>query len=124
MLGRSILLTCPASWDDVPKRETLGGAGNGCQASVPMLTAVRDRPIVPRGRTRFHRSRSGRSMSTTTPGYARVNWDQIPDNGKFPRHAGYRHPWATDDGSDYQSRDLDGPLGLQEMSVVWVRIGP
>jgi mannose-6-phosphate isomerase-like protein (cupin superfamily) len=63
-------------------------------------------------------------MSSTSPRYARVNWDEIPDNPKFPRHAGYRHPWATNVASDYHSRDLDGPLGLREMSVVWVRMGP
>ena len=63
-------------------------------------------------------------MSATTQGYARANWDDIPDNKKFPRPPGYRHPWPTDEGADYHSRDLDGPLALQEMSVVWVRIGP
>jgi mannose-6-phosphate isomerase-like protein (cupin superfamily) len=63
-------------------------------------------------------------MAVTASGYARVNWEEIPDNPKFPRPPGYRHPWPTDAGADYHSRDLDGPLGLQEMSVVWVRIGP
>jgi uncharacterized cupin superfamily protein len=63
-------------------------------------------------------------MSTTTSGYARVNWDEIPNNSKFPRQPDYVHPWPTNDASDYNSRDLDGPLGLREMSVVWVRVGP
>jgi mannose-6-phosphate isomerase-like protein (cupin superfamily) len=63
-------------------------------------------------------------MSDTTSGYARANWDEIPDNKKFPRPPGYQHPWPTDVAGDYHSRDLDGPLALQEMSVVWVRIGP
>ena len=63
-------------------------------------------------------------MAVTASGFARANWDEIPDNPKFPRPPGYRHPWPTDVAADYHSRDLDGPLGLQEMSVVWVRIGP
>ena len=63
-------------------------------------------------------------MAVTSSGYARSNWDEIPDNKKFPRPPGYSHPWPTDVGSDYHSRDLDGPLALEEMSVVWVRIGP
>jgi uncharacterized cupin superfamily protein len=63
-------------------------------------------------------------MSTTASGYARVNWDEIPNNAKFPRQPDYVHPWPTNVSTDYNSRDLDGPLGLQEMSVVWVRIGP
>jgi mannose-6-phosphate isomerase-like protein (cupin superfamily) len=63
-------------------------------------------------------------VSSTATGYARVNWDEIPDNRKFPRPPGYRHPWPSDVSADYHSRDLDGPLALQEMSVVWVCIGP
>lgn len=66
----------------------------------------------------------GGVMSDSASGFARVNWDEIPDNSKFPRPPRYVHPWSTDDGSDYQARDLDSALGLQEMSVVWVRIGP
>src|ERR1700722_17415642 len=63
-------------------------------------------------------------MSTISGSATKANWDELADNGKFPRPPAYHHPWPSDDSSDYSARDLDATLGLEHMSVVLVRIGP
>jgi quercetin dioxygenase-like cupin family protein len=56
--------------------------------------------------------------------YTRANWDELPDNPKAPRPPDYEHPWPTDQASDVTSRDFDGPLGFDHLSVVLLRLGP
>lgn len=63
-------------------------------------------------------------MTSESAPYARANWDDLPNNPKAPRQPGYEHPWPTDDATNVASRDFDGPLGFQHLSVVLLRLGP
>ncbi len=63
-------------------------------------------------------------MSDAREPYTRANWDELDDNPKSPRPPDYTHPWPTDDASGNVSRDFDGPLSCEHLSIAMLRMGP